>query len=144
MAIKTSKLTLMNFKALFMITGLIQECRSHCFNRKRCFNSIQLKALKKLQFEEETAADWNTAWGRLTISICVHLPEDLVCAFLRCALILRHLHHRGNHLVNSLRREERREKHQYVTITGKLKLLLTVFIRTVFLVTSMNFSTLFK
>lgn len=57
MAIKTSKLTVMNFKALFMITGLIQECRSHCFNRKRCFNSIQLKALKKLQFEEETAAD---------------------------------------------------------------------------------------
>lgn len=38
--------------------------------------------------------------GQFTISICVHLPENLICAFLRCGFVLRHLHHRGNHLVN--------------------------------------------
>lgn len=40
--------------------------------------------------------------GRFTVTICVHLPEDLVCAFLWCGLILGHLHHRGDHLVDSL------------------------------------------
>lgn len=40
--------------------------------------------------------------GRFTVTICVHLPEDLVCAFLWCGLVFGHLHHRGDHLVDGL------------------------------------------
>lgn len=48
---------------------------------------------------------------RLTVAICVHLPEDLVCALLWCGLIFGHLHHRGNHLVDSLSRAKARGRH---------------------------------
>lgn len=40
-----------------------------------------------------------------TISVGVHLPEDLLGPLLRCGLILRHLHHRGHHFVDGLQRQ---------------------------------------
>lgn len=48
---------------------------------------------------------------RPTVAICVHLPEDLVCALLWCGLIFGHLHHRRNHLVDSLNRAKARGRH---------------------------------
>lgn len=39
-----------------------------------------------------------------TVIVCVHLPEDLVCSFLRRGLIFGHLHHGGHHLVDGLQR----------------------------------------
>ena len=42
-------------------------------------------------------------WGP-TIIVGVHLPEDLVCAFLRCGLILWHLHYGGHHFIYRLQR----------------------------------------
>lgn len=51
---------------------------------------------------------FSAEWQReLTVSICVHLPEDLVCAFLRRGLVFGHLHHGGNHLVNGLKAAEK-------------------------------------
>lgn len=40
-----------------------------------------------------------------TISICVHLSEDLLCAFFRRRLIFRHFHHRRHHFIDRLWRE---------------------------------------
>lgn len=40
-----------------------------------------------------------------TVSVGVHLPEDLLCPLLRRRLVLRHLHHRGHHLIDRLQRE---------------------------------------
>ena len=39
-----------------------------------------------------------------TFIVCVHLPEDLVCSILGRGLVLRHLHHRGHHLVDGVQR----------------------------------------
>lgn len=39
-----------------------------------------------------------------TVIVCVHLPEDLVCPFLRRGLVFGHLHHGGHHLVDGLQR----------------------------------------
>lgn len=75
------------------------------------FKSKTMWQLLQLFQEGVAAADRSSRqWGSLTISICVHLPEDLVCAFLRCGLVLGHLHHRGNHLVNGLNNRRNRQR----------------------------------
>lgn len=38
----------------------------------------------------------------LTVIVCVHLAEDFLSPLFRGRLILRHLHHGRNHLVNGL------------------------------------------
>lgn len=38
----------------------------------------------------------------LTVVVCVHLAEDFLGSLFWGRLVLRHLHHGGNHLVNGL------------------------------------------
>ena len=42
---------------------------------------------------------------KVTVSVGVHLLEDLLRPLLRCRLVLRHLHDRGHHLVDCLQRD---------------------------------------
>lgn len=55
-----------------------------------------------LQFCQDLKSEWETAFRRRTVIVCVHLSEYLICAFLRRWLILRHLHHRWHHFINRL------------------------------------------
>lgn len=65
--------------------------------KQRKFNVIKTSFVSRMsKLELRTLSS-------LTVSICVHLPEDFVCALLRCGFIFWHFHHRGNHLVNGLK-----------------------------------------
>ncbi len=63
-----------------------------------------LKTYFKCTFNTIKQTSFSQEDRKLTITICVHLPEDLIRAFLRCGLILWHLHHWRNHLIDGLRK----------------------------------------
>lgn len=65
---------------------------------------------------------------KLTITICVHLAEDLLCAFLRRGLVLWHLHHCRYHPIDGLMKTHKgfqlakqSNKHIYIKILNPLQ-----------------------
>lgn len=76
----------------------------------RCMTSVNTSnvflPVESIYYREHRHENDQQGVLRPTVSVGVHLPEDLLCPLLGCRLVLRHLHHRGHHLVDCLQREQ--------------------------------------